>query len=125
MELALQIVVGVLCLPLSVLGLRSMFKPKGIGEAMAITPEGAAGLSTIRGVLGGFFLASVSMLVLGLATHETIWFLAVAIVMGIAIIGRLVGIVADGFDKAVVPPLVVEVVIGGVLVAAHLVLGAS
>ena len=45
--------------------------------------------------------------------------------MGIAIIGRVVGIVADGFDKAVVPPLVVEVVIGGVLVAAHLVLGAG
>jgi hypothetical protein len=38
-------------------------------------------------------------------------------------VGRVVGIVADGFDHAVVPPLVVEIVIGSGLVAAHTVLG--
>ena len=54
--------------------------------------------------------------------HETTWFLAVAILMAAAALGRIVGIAIDGFDKAVLPPLVIELVIGGVLLAAHLVL---
>lgn len=42
--------------------------------------------------------------------------------MAAAALGRIVGIAIDGFDKAVLPPLVIELVIGGVLLAAHLVL---
>ena len=125
MEQALQIAVGIVGLPLFALGLRSMFSPKSMAQAVAIAPEGPAGLSTVRGVLGGLFLACAAMLAVGLATGQTLWFLAVAIVMGVVIVGRGVGIVADGFDKAVVPPIVVELVIGSVLVAAHVVLAGS
>ena len=98
MELALRILIGVFCLPLAALGLRSMFTPQSMGEAQSIAPEGAAGLNTIRGVIGGFFGACVTMLALGLVTGETLWFLAVAILMGVVIVGRVVGIAADGFD---------------------------
>jgi hypothetical protein len=77
-------------------------------------PIGPAGLSTIRSVIGGLFLASVTMLVIGL----TLGFIAVAILLSVVAFGRIVGIVSDGFDKAVVPPLVVELVIIAVLVAA-------
>ncbi|MEM7155711.1 MAG: hypothetical protein AAF799_22870 [Myxococcota bacterium] len=120
MELALQITVGIVSLPLLALGLRSMLAPRGMGTAMAIAPRGAAGLSTIRGVAGGLFFASVSMLALGLLTGQTLWLLAVAMIMGAVMLGRFVGIVADGFDRAVLPPLVVEAVIGSALVLAHL-----
>lgn len=117
MEHALVILV---CLPLAGLGLRSMFAPAGIAKTMSIAPDGSAGLNTVRGVLGGLFLACVSMLALGVATGEHLWFLSVAIVMGVIAFGRLVGIVADGFDRAVVPPLVVEVLFASVLVSAYL-----
>lgn len=120
MELVLQITVGIVSLPLLALGLRSMLAPRGMGTAMAIAPRGAAGLSTIRGVAGGLFFAAVSMLALGLFTGQTLWFLAVAIIMAAVMVGRFVGIVADGFDRAVLPPLVVEAVIGSALVLAHL-----
>jgi hypothetical protein len=40
--------------------------------------------------------------------------------MGSAALGRLVGSAADGYDKAVLRPLVAEVVIATVLVVAHL-----
>ncbi len=125
MELTMRILIGVLCLPLSALGLRSMLAPKRMAEAQSIAPEGVAGLNTIRGVLGGLFLSCVAMLVLGLATGETLWFLAVAILMGVVVVGRLVGVATDGFDKAVAPALVVELVMGGALVAGHLVLGGA
>ena len=119
MEFALQIIIGVFCLPLSILGIRSMFMPRSMSEAQSITPNGAAGLNTVRSVIGGFFFACVAMLALGLASGNTTWFLAVAILMGMVAVGRVVGLVADGFDKAVVPPLVIELVIGGLVVAGH------
>lgn len=120
MQTLMQIFVGLSCLPLTALALRAMFRPVGMGEAMSITPAGAAGLNTIRSVIGGLFVACVSMLVLGLVTGQTLFFLAVALVMGAVALGRVVGIFADGLDRAVLPPLAVEIVIGSVLVAAHL-----
>ena len=53
-------------------------------------------------------------------TGETVWLLAVALLMGAAAIGRVVGIAADGYDKAVLRPLVAEVVISAVDVLAHI-----
>lgn len=125
MSAAIPFIVAALCLPFVALTIGAMFAPRRISEAMSIEPGGAQGLNTVRGALGGLFLACVSLIVLGLATGETTWLLAVAVVMGAIIVGRVVGVVLDGFDKAVVPPLVIELVVGGALVAAHVVLQAE
>lgn len=124
MELTLQILVGLATLMLLGLGTMSMFAPRLMVKNFAIEPIGTAGLSTIRSVIGGLFIASVAMLAYGLATDQTLGFVAVALLLGVVAFGRIVGIVTDGFDKAVVPPLVVELVIIGVLLAAHSRLGA-
>jgi hypothetical protein len=119
MELTLQILVGLATVMLLGLGTMSMFAPRRMVKNFAIEPIGTAGLSTIRSVIGGLFIASVAMLTFGLATGQTLGFVAVALLLGVVAFGRIVGIVTDGFDKAVVPPLVVELVIIGVLLAAH------
>jgi hypothetical protein len=72
--------------------------------------------------LAVFFFACVAMIVIGLVTGETRWFLAVAILMAAAVVGRLVGLVGDGLEAAALPPLIVELVIGGAMLAAHYVL---
>jgi len=41
------------------------------------------------------------------------------------VLGRLVGLALDGFDRSVVPPLVVEVVMVAVLLASHAQFGAG
>ncbi len=123
MNFTLQIVLAVFCLPLTALGLKSMFAPASMTEDLAVTPDGPAGLNTIRGVVGGLFLATVAMIGLGLGLNDTTYFVAAALAMWIPAVGRVVGIAVDGFDKAVVRPLVAEVVIGATLVAAHIVLG--
>jgi hypothetical protein len=52
--------------------------------------------------------------------NETLWFLAVAILMGAAALGRIIGLVlGDGFDRTIMRALVIEVVMGVVLVVAH------
>jgi hypothetical protein len=123
MDLTLQVVIGLLCVPLLALGIKSMFAPGRMLDDLAIDPRGVAGLSTVRGVVGGLFLSCVAMLVLGLVQHQTVWFLAAALVMGVAAVGRLVSLAADGYESAVLRPLVVEIVIVFVLVGAHIRLG--
>jgi hypothetical protein len=119
METALNTLVILATLMLTGLGIMSMFAPRRMVANFAIEPVGTAGLSTIRSVIGGLFLASVALLVIGLTTGQTLGYVAVAILMAVVAFGRVVGILADGFDKAVLPPLVVELVIIAVLITAH------
>ena len=119
MELIIQILVGLAALMLTGLGIMSMFAPRKMVGNFAIEPIGTAGLSTIRSVIGGLFLSSVALLAVGLLQGQTILFVAVAAILGVVAIGRLVGIVTDGFDKAVVPPLLVEIVMVTVLLTAY------
>lgn len=119
METTLNIFVILATLMLSGLGIMSMFAPRRMVANFAIEPVGTAGLSTIRSVIGGLFLASVALLVIGLTTGQTLGYLAVAILMAVVAVGRIVGILADGFDKAVLPPLVAELMIIAVLMTAY------
>ena len=123
MELALHILVSLATLMLLGLGTMSMFAPRRMVKNFAVEPIGTAGLSTIRSVIGGLFIASVAMMVYGLATGQTLSFVAVALLLGGVAFGRVVSLMTDGFDKAVVPPLVVEIVIIAVLLTAYLQLG--
>ncbi|MBO9400718.1 DUF4345 family protein [Shimia sp. R9_3] len=119
MDLALNILVIVATVALTALGLMSMFAPRRMVANFAIEPVGTPGLSTIRSVIGGLFLASVALLVIGLTTGQTLGYVAVSIVMAAVTAGRIIGILADGFDKAVVPPLVVELAIIAILMTAY------
>ena len=119
METAMQVIVAIIAVPLFALGIRSMFMPANMGDAVGITPIGIPGLSEIRSHLGGLFLATVTMIVAGLATDDTTWFLAAATVTAAVAVGRIVSIATDGFHKAVVPSLVIELVMSGALLAAH------
>ncbi len=119
METTLNALVILVTLMLTGLGIMSMFAPRRMVANFGIEPVGTAGLSTIRSVIGGLFLSSVTLLVIGLITGQTLGFVAVAILMGVVAFGRVVGILIDGFDKAVIPPLVVELVIIAVLLVAY------
>lgn len=125
MQMVIQGLLGLICLMMFGLGVKSMFAPKSVVKNFAIEPVGAAGLNTIRGMIGGLFLASLVMLLTGLVTSQTAWFLAVAVLLGIIAIGRIIGMVLDGFDKSIIPPLVVELVMVIILVAGHMQLGTA
>lgn len=105
----LQVLVGLSATFLAGLGARTMFSPTSMLDVLAIEPQGPAGLNTLRGFLGGLFLGSSVLLATGLATGQTVFFTAVATTMGVVVLGRLVGLAADGFDRKVVFPLVAEI----------------
>lgn len=119
MEIVLQVLVAISCLFLVFLGARTMFAPHSMVAIIAIKPEGAAGLNTMRGFLGGLLIGSSIVLTAGLVTGNTIFFLAVATVMGTVIIGRLIGIAIDGFDKKMTFPLIAEIIMVTIFIVAH------
>ncbi len=119
MELTLNILVGLAAIMLTGLGTVSMFAPRRMIANFGLEPVGELGLSTLRSVIGGLFMASVALLVISLTTGQTYGYVAVSIVMTAVALGRIVGIVLDGFDKAVLPPLAVEVVVIAILMAAY------
>lgn len=120
MHTTLQILVGLSTLMLGGLGIMSMFAPQKMVTNFSLEPVGKAGLNTIRSVMGGLFLACVTILALGLTSGKTEGYFFVAIVLIAVAVGRLVGLVLDGFDKAVIPPLVLELAIAGILLLSHL-----
>ena len=120
MDIVIQGLVGLSCLFLVVLGAKTMFTPNSMLEILAIKPEGSAGLNTIRGFLGGLTTGSSIVLGTGLATGNTTFYLAVAMVMGTVVIGRLIGIAFDGFDKKVLFPLIAEILMVTIFIVAIL-----
>jgi len=118
MELTMQIPVAMVAVMMAGLGTMSMFAPKKMLGNFGLEPAGVQGYSTVRSVIGGLFLASLGLLVYGLHSGEAQWFLAVAALMSAIAAGRIVSLVTDGFDRSVVPPLVVELVIVAVLMVA-------
>ncbi|CAB5098387.1 hypothetical protein D3OALGA1CA_1264 [Olavius algarvensis associated proteobacterium Delta 3] len=120
METVLQSLVGLSCLFLAGLGVRTMFAVKSMFAILAVEPQGAAGLSTIRGFLGGLFIGSSIVLATGLVTDNTTFILAVAMTMSVVVTGRCVGLAMDGFDKKVVFPLVTEIGMVAVFIIAYM-----
>ncbi len=119
MKIALKIVVGVISLLLLFLGLGAMIEPSVTATQFGLTPNGIVGLSTLRSDLGGMFITGGVLLALGIVRGQTLWFLAVAMLMGLIALGRLVGFVVDGFDQRLLMPFIFELVFVVVLVVAH------
>ena len=100
------------------LGLRWMFAPYGIAAEQSITLGDVVALNTARGDLGGAFVAAGVLCAIGLRTGQGIWLQAVAVIVGSVAVGRVVGMVSDGFATSSLVPFAVEVVMVAVLLAA-------
>lgn len=119
METTLQVLVGLSCLFLAGLGLRTMFTPHKMFGVFAVETETPAGLSTIRGFLGGLFFGSSAVLATGLVSGNTTFFLTIAITMTVVVVGRSVGLASDGFDKKAAALLVAEVAMAAIFFGAY------
>ena len=119
MNKVIKILIGFACIPLLVLGATAMFDPTGMIEQLAIDPQGLHGLNTIRGDIGGYMIGIAFMMIAGLWTKNTGFFIATAIIMSTILLGRFIGLAIDGFEASVVPPIIVEGVITGVMILAH------
>lgn len=118
MTIALKALAGLVALLLGLLGLRWMFAPIQIATEMGIVLGDALALNTARGDIGGTFVACALLCALGLARGEGRWLQAVAAVIGGVALGRVVGMLADGFLAASAAACGIELLMVTVLLAA-------
>ena len=123
MALFARILAGLVALFFVVWGMRFYFTPDAMAPEFSIVPLGVAGLSTIRGDLGGAFIAIGVLIALGLQASSPRWLYAAAGIIGAVALGRLIGFVADGTVPNSVVPFVAEVVFIVVLLAAARLIG--
>jgi hypothetical protein len=109
MILLVRVVLGLIALFFLVGAGRFMLTPEAMGAEFAVSADGATGLSTIRGDLGGAFLAIAIFVGLGLAT-STRWLKAAAVLLGAVALGRAVGFAFDGFTERAVIAFAIEIV---------------
>jgi hypothetical protein len=119
----LKIFIGLLSIPLFVLGLKTMFDPTSMIQKWGMDPLGLTGLNSLRSMLPGVLVGAGLMMQMGIWKKNTTWFLAAALLMGVAAFGRILSFAIDGFDSASVPPTIFEVLVLPILVLAHKRLG--
>ena len=123
MNKGIKIFIGLLSIPLFVLGLKTMFDPTSMIEKWGMDPLGLTGLNSLRSMFPGILVGGGLMMQMGIWKKNTTWFLAAALLMGVVAFGRILSFAIDGFDPASVPPTVVELLALAVLVFADKKLG--
>jgi hypothetical protein len=78
-------------------GLRWMLAPESAGAEFGIVLNGPLALNQVRGDMGGVFLGLGVITALGLVQNDPRLLHGSAIAIGGVILGRLIGIVLDGF----------------------------
>ncbi len=120
MQLTLRILTILLVVIFFALGMSAYIDPATIlaGAAFAWSPDGIAGLSAGRAVLGGHFLGLALVAVYAFVKSEYKLFYVLAISELMIATGRLISLGFDGFDQRVLFPLGVEVFMATVMFCA-------
>jgi hypothetical protein len=112
-QLSLKILATLLTLIFFALGLSAFLSPASAlaGPAFAWVPDGIAGLSAGRGILGGQYLALGLVAAYALIKSDYRLLYVPALSECMIVLGRLLSLGLDGFDERSLVPLLVEVFI--------------
>ncbi|MBX3489048.1 MAG: DUF4345 family protein [Parvibaculum sp.] len=89
-------------------GAMTILSPAEMGEGLGIGALSPLGLNALRADIAAFFLASAVAAGAALFGGRPHWILGAAVLYGLALLGRILGIVVDGVPDGIVQPLVVE-----------------
>jgi hypothetical protein len=116
MKTAARLLVGLVALFFVAWGLRFYFLPQSMAAEFFVTPLDAGGLSTVRGDLGGLFIAVGVFAALGLRSGYARRLWTAATIVGAVAFGRLIGFATDGPTQTAVVAFVAELVFIAILV---------
>jgi hypothetical protein len=101
------------------LGLAFLVRPEWMAAQFYLTPIGSQGLATIRADFPAFFLTAAAGALWGAWRRLPDLLLVPVLLLGIALVGRTVSLVADGVGPTALPPMIAEAVMIAVLLAAR------
>lgn len=104
-----RIAVAVFGLLFAVLGLGFVAAPEFAAARFGVESVGLLGLSTLRADFGALFLGLAGLCLAAAWSKQRILAIAAALILGVAILARLVGIAINGWNPGIAPNLAVEV----------------
>ena len=117
---ALVGVIGVLAL---LVAARLWIGPEAPAAALGLKADGLLGLATLRADVGGFFAAGGLFALAGAIRGEGRLLTPPAVLLGLALVGRLVTVAVDGYAAPMLPPMIIEAVLAAILLIARRRLG--
>jgi hypothetical protein len=115
----LRVVVGVIGVLALLVAARLWAGPETPALALGLKPDGLLGLSTLRADVGGFFAAGGLFALAGAIRGEGRLLTPPAVLLGLALVGRLLTVVVDGYTPAMLQPMVIEAVLVAILLLAR------
>ncbi len=100
-------------------GLMFLFNPAGAADKLLLVPQGAEGLSNLRGMLGASVIAVGSSVLLGAVTAKLEYVRPGAIFVLVLIGARVLSYVVDGPNDSIVLFVAVPSTVFMLLVAGH------
>ncbi|MDZ4380274.1 MAG: DUF4345 family protein [Parvibaculum sp.] len=98
------------------MGAMAFASPVQLGEMLGLGALSPLGANSLRADLGALFLAGGLASLLALFAGRAQWMWGVAVLYGLAVVGRVLGLVLDGPAEGVVQSIVVELVLVGLSV---------
>ncbi len=96
--------------------------PAAPAERLGLTGEGGLGLATLRADLGGFFGGAGALTLFAAIRDRGRLLTAPLLLICLALAGRIVTVIVNGFEQSMVQPAAIEVVLVIVLLAGRLML---
>ena len=94
---------------------RFWLAPAEIAATMGLAADGPVGLGTIRADMAAFFGAAAILSLTAAIRNEARWLTPVLLLLALALAGRVFNLVSTGGGAALIPPMVIEAVLIGVM----------
>ena len=102
---------------------RLLMQPEATGLKLGLTPVGSLGLATLRADVAGFFAVTGGLSLFAAWKNDRALVLAPLLLIGAALAGRCITLVAQGVSPELVPPMVIEATLLVLLAFARRTLG--
>ena len=117
---ALVGLIGVLAL---LVAARLWIGPEAPAAALGLKADGLLGLATLRADVGGFVAAGGLFALAGAIRGEGRLLTPPAVLLGLALTGRILTVAVDGYAAPMLPPMIIEFVLVAILLIARRRLG--
>jgi hypothetical protein len=111
MRIFLRGLIGIVGVLAVLLALQFWLHPAAPAAKLGLSPLGDLGLSTIRADMAGFFGAAGVLALIAAIRNQGAWLTAPLLMVAIALTGRVVNVIAQGWSPDFMQPMAVEAVL--------------
>lgn len=111
MTMVLRVVVGVVGLLGLLIAARMWMAPVELAAQLGVAPAAPLGVATIRADMGGFFGGAGVFALIAAIKGRGGLLIAPLVLVGIALSGRILTVVLNGFTQDMGPPMAIEAVL--------------